>query len=48
MRDRRVSWTQDLAWRAEAVAYDVFTFLMRLMPTDFASDVGGWLFRRFS
>lgn len=47
MRDRRVSWTQDLTWRAEAVAYDVFTFLMRLMPTDFASDVGGWLFRRF-
>ncbi|WGM38436.1 lysophospholipid acyltransferase family protein [Caulobacter sp. NIBR1757] len=47
MRDRRVSWVQDLTWRAEAVAYDVFTFLMRLMPTDFASDVGGWLFRRF-
>ncbi|HYE45238.1 MAG TPA: lysophospholipid acyltransferase family protein [Caulobacter sp.] len=45
MRDRRVSWGQDLAWRAEAVFYDVFTFLMRLMPTDFASDLGGALFR---
>ncbi|NBB16144.1 lipid A biosynthesis acyltransferase [Caulobacter sp. SLTY] len=45
MGDKRISWGQDLAWRAEAVAYDVFTFLMRLMPTDFASDVGGALFR---
>lgn len=45
MGDKRVSRLQDLAWRAEAVAYDVFTFLMRLMPTDFASDVGGALFR---
>jgi KDO2-lipid IV(A) lauroyltransferase len=45
MGDKRVSWGQDLAWRAEAVFYDVFTFLMRLMPTDFASDVGGALFR---
>jgi KDO2-lipid IV(A) lauroyltransferase len=47
MRDRPVSWTQDLIWRAEAIAFDVFTFLMRLMPVDFASDVGGALFRRF-
>jgi Kdo2-lipid IVA lauroyltransferase/acyltransferase len=47
MGDRHISWGQDLAWRAEAVAFDVFTFLMRLMPVDLASDVGGALFRRF-
>ncbi|ATQ43943.1 lysophospholipid acyltransferase family protein [Caulobacter mirabilis] len=36
---------QDLVWRLEAVAYDVFTFLFRLLPVDAASWLGGKLFR---
>jgi KDO2-lipid IV(A) lauroyltransferase len=45
MGDRRISAGQDLAWRLEAVVFDVFTFLVRLLPTDVASDLGAWLFR---
>lgn len=37
---------QDMAWRAEAVAYDVLMFLMRLIPLDTASALGGWLLRK--
>jgi len=45
MRDSHVSWTQDFAWRLEALAFDLFTGLMRLVPVDLASDLGGALFR---
>lgn len=38
---------QDLAWRAEAVVYDLFTFLMRAMPVDWASGFGGLVARLF-
>jgi KDO2-lipid IV(A) lauroyltransferase len=39
------SFSQDLAWRLEALGYDVFTFLFRLLPTDVASWLGGALFK---
>ncbi|MFZ5670333.1 MAG: lysophospholipid acyltransferase family protein [Pseudomonadota bacterium] len=45
MSDRRVSFGQDLAWRLEAVGFDVFTFLLRLLPVDAASWLGGTLGR---
>jgi len=45
MHDRRVSLRQDLVWRLEAAGFDVFTFLIRLLPVDAASWLGGALFR---
>ena len=42
---RRPSFWQDLGWRLEALAYDGFVGLMRALPIDTASDLGGWLFR---
>ena len=36
---------QRLLWRLEAFGYDVFTFLLRLLPVDAASAMGGWLLR---
>lgn len=36
-----VSFLQDLAWRIEAVAFDLFGFLFRLIPLDVASAMGG-------
>lgn len=39
-------FVKDIMWRLEALFYDGFTFLMRLMPIDMASDSGGWLFRK--
>jgi len=36
---------QHLAWRLEAVGFDVFNLLFRLMPIDAASWLGGKLFR---
>lgn len=41
MSDKRISFGQDLAWRLEAGAFDVFTFLFRLLPVDAASWFGG-------
>lgn len=46
MADKPVSWTRDLAWRIEAVGFDVFTALFRLLPVEVASGMCGWLFRR--
>jgi KDO2-lipid IV(A) lauroyltransferase len=40
-----IGFWQDMAWRFEALAYDAFVGFMRLLPLDFASDVGGWLLR---
>lgn len=39
----RPSFKQDLAWRLEAIGFDLFTFLFRLLPTDAASWIGGKL-----
>ncbi len=36
---------QDLAWRLEALAFDLFNGLFRLLPVDAASWLGGRLFR---
>src|SRR3990167_3882872 len=41
MGDKRISFGQDLIWRLEAVGFDVFTFLFRLLPVDAASWLGG-------
>jgi KDO2-lipid IV(A) lauroyltransferase len=43
--DARVSLGQDLAWRLEAIGFDIFTFLFRLLPTDAASWAGGALLK---
>jgi len=45
MGDKRVSTGQDLIWRLEAVGFDVFTFLFRLLPVDAASWLGGAIAR---
>ncbi|HEX6859980.1 MAG TPA: lysophospholipid acyltransferase family protein [Caulobacteraceae bacterium] len=37
------SISQDLTWRLEALGFDIFTFLFRLLPTDWASWIGGKL-----
>jgi KDO2-lipid IV(A) lauroyltransferase len=42
----KASFWQDLAWRAEAVAYDAAEALARVFPIDAVSDFGAWLFRR--
>jgi KDO2-lipid IV(A) lauroyltransferase len=42
----KASLWQDLAWRAEAAAFDVAEGLIRLLPPDVASDIGAWLLRR--
>lgn len=36
---------KDIVWRLEAAGFDVFTALIRLLPVDVASAVGGALFR---
>jgi KDO2-lipid IV(A) lauroyltransferase len=36
---------QDLAWRLEALFYDLFTGLVRLLGVDAASAFGGWLLK---
>ncbi|MDC7681783.1 lysophospholipid acyltransferase family protein [Asticcacaulis sp. BYS171W] len=41
----KTSFWQDLAWRFEALVYDAFVGLVRALPVDTASDVGGWLLR---
>lgn len=38
--------SQDLIWRLEALGFDIFTFLFRLLPTDVASWIGGKLVKR--
>ena len=37
----RPAFSRDLAWRLEALGFDIFTFLFRLLPTDAASWLGG-------
>ncbi len=45
MAETRPPLSQDLAWRLEAVGFDVVTFLFRLLPVDWASGMGGALLR---
>lgn len=42
----QASFWQDLAWRAQALAFDVAEALVRLFPPDRVSDFGAWLGRR--
>ncbi len=37
---------QDLAWRLEALGFDLLTGLARAAPIDVVSDFGAWLFKR--
>ena len=37
------SRAQDLLWRLEALAFDLFTGVMRRLPVDVVSDFGAWL-----
>jgi KDO2-lipid IV(A) lauroyltransferase len=39
------SFATRLGWRLEALAYDLFSGLLRLLPVDDVSDLGGWLLR---
>ncbi|MGA9657910.1 MAG: lysophospholipid acyltransferase family protein [Asticcacaulis sp.] len=41
----KTSVWQWIGWRIEALAYDAFTGLMRALPIDTASDLGGWLLK---
>lgn len=43
MAEPRASLAQHLLWRLEALAFDLFVGLIRLLPVDAASDFGGWL-----
>jgi KDO2-lipid IV(A) lauroyltransferase len=45
MPGERVSLQQDLVWRVEALAFDIFTAVVRLIGVDAASAFGGWLLR---
>ena len=44
MAQETPSRAQDLLWRLEAAAFDLFEGLMRLLPVDAASDFGAGLF----
>ena len=46
MAERRVPFSRDLAWRLEAAAFDAVSALARLLPIEWVSAAGGWLFRR--
>lgn len=41
------SFMKDLGWRVEALGFDLFTAVFRLLPVDTASAIGGALMRRF-
>lgn len=43
--DKKVSFLQDLAWRFEALCYDLFVGFIRALPVDTASDLGSWLLK---
>lgn len=44
MAETTPSFAQDLLWRLEALAFDIFTGVSRLFPVDAVSDFGAWLF----
>jgi KDO2-lipid IV(A) lauroyltransferase len=41
----RAALIKDLGWRAEVAGYDLFSFLLRLAPTDAVSAVGAAVFK---
>ena len=41
-----VGFGKALGWRAEVLAYDIFSALIRAWPVAWGSAAGGWLFRR--
>jgi KDO2-lipid IV(A) lauroyltransferase len=43
--DHRPSLARDLAWRLEALAFDLTSAVARLFPVEWVSAAGGWLFR---
>jgi len=45
MRQPKTPWSQDLLWRLEDAALEVFTWLIRVLPIDVASTMGGALLR---
>jgi KDO2-lipid IV(A) lauroyltransferase len=45
MSDKRRPWAQDLLWRAEALGFDLFIGVVRLLGVEGASAFGGWLGR---
>jgi len=45
MSDKRRPLGQDLLWRAEALGFDLFIGVVRLLGVDAASAFGGWLGR---
>ena len=45
MSDKRRPLAQDLLWRAEALGFDLFIGVVRLLGVDAASAFGGWLGR---
>ncbi|HET9159175.1 MAG TPA: lysophospholipid acyltransferase family protein [Caulobacteraceae bacterium] len=47
MMSRKQPWWEDSVWRLQALAYDVLLFLIRLLPIDAVSGLGGWLLRTF-
>ncbi|MBU4435134.1 MAG: lysophospholipid acyltransferase family protein [Alphaproteobacteria bacterium] len=47
MSDKRRPWAQDLFWRLEALGFDLFIAMFRLLGVDAASNLGGWLGRTF-
>ena len=46
MPDAKISFSQDVAWRAEAFAFDLAGVLVRPLPIEWVSAAGGWLFRK--
>lgn len=45
MARSRPALLKDVGWRVEAAAFDLFGALMRLLPVDLASAIGGWIGR---
>ena len=45
MANPRPAFAKDLAWRLEALAFDLFSAALRALPTDTASALGGALFK---
>jgi KDO2-lipid IV(A) lauroyltransferase len=41
----QASFSRKIGWIIEAAFYDAYVALMRVLPIDMASAVGGWLFR---
>ncbi|MFP1131399.1 lysophospholipid acyltransferase family protein [Asticcacaulis sp. W401b] len=45
MSSAKPSFWQDVAWRFEALMYDLFVGVVRALPVDTASDMGAWLLK---